>query len=188
MVEKARRLAAYLLEADEADLEPPADDRFAVRGAPDRSITWAELAAAAADPARLPGDLEPGLVSAGRFRQSSSSFPFGAHVAVVEIDIETGAVRLLRHVAVDDCGRILNPMLVDGQVHGGLAQGIAQALFEEVVFDELGNPLSTTLTTYAMPSAAFCTAVDGLRHLGVRHLDLPLSPERVLGAIARAGA
>jgi len=195
-----------------------------VRGAPDRSITWAELAAAAADPARLPGDLEPGLVSAGRFRQSSSSFPFGAHVAVVEIDIETGAVRLLRHVAVDDCGRILNPMLVDGQVHGGLAQGIAQALFEEVVFDELGNPLSTTLTTYAMPSAAefpwFETAhtetptptnplgakgigesacigstpavqnaaVDGLRHLGVRHLDLPLSPERVLGAIARAGA
>ena len=101
-----------------------------------------------------PGDLEPGLVSAGRFRQSSSSFPFGAHVAVVEVDVETGAVRLLRHVAVDDCGRILNPMLVDGQVHGGLAQGIAQALFEEVVLRRAREPVDGTLTTYAMPSAA----------------------------------
>jgi carbon-monoxide dehydrogenase large subunit len=223
VIEKARRLAAHLLEADEADVDPPADGRFAVHGAPDRSITWAELAAAATDPELLPSDLEPGLVSAGRFRQSSSSFPFGAHVAVVEVDIETGAVRLVRHIAVDDCGRILNPMLVDGQVHGGLAQGIAQALFEEVVFDELGNPLSATLTTYGMPSAAefpwFETAhtetptstnplgakgigesacigstpavqnaaVDAVRHLGVRHLDLPLSPERVLDAIAGAG-
>jgi carbon-monoxide dehydrogenase large subunit len=219
VAEKARVLAAHLLEADVADLEPPADGKFSVRGAPDRSITWAELAGAAADPDRLPPGLEPGLVSAGRFRQSSSSFPFGAHVAVVEVDTETGEVRSLRHIAVDDCGRILNPMLVEGQVHGGLAQGIAQALFEEVRFDELGNPMSGTLTTYAMPSAAefpwFETAhtetptptnplgakgvgesacigstpavqnaaVDALRHFGVRHLDLPLSPERVFEAI-----
>jgi carbon-monoxide dehydrogenase large subunit len=222
VVERARRLAAHLLEADEADLDGPSDGRFSVRGAPDRSIAWRELAAAAADPARWPAGLDARLVSAGRFRQPSSSFPFGAHVAVVEVDVETGEVRLVRHVAVDDCGRILNPMLVDGQVHGGLAQGIAQALFEEVVFDELGNPMSGTLTTYGMPSAAdfpwFETAhtetptptnplgakgigesacigstpavqnaaVDALRHLGVRHLDLPLSPERVLEAIGRA--
>jgi carbon-monoxide dehydrogenase large subunit len=223
VLEKARRLAAHLLETDEDDLVGPSRGGFAVRGAPDRSIAWAALAGAAADPARLPRDEEIGLVSAGRFRQRSSSFPFGAHVAVVEVDVETGQLRLVRHIAVDDCGRILNPMLVEGQVHGGLAQGIAQALFEEVRFDELGNPLSGTLTTYGMPSAAefpwFETshtetltptnplgakgigesacigatpavqnaAVDALRHLGVRHLDLPLSPERVLRAINRAG-
>ena len=221
VVEKARRLAAHALEADETDLDGPSDGGFSVRGAPDRSITWAELAAAADDPAGRPPDLEPGLEASGRFRQASSSFPFGAHVAVVEVDVETGEVRLIRHVAVDDCGRILNPMLVDGQVHGGLAQGIAQALFEEVVFDEFGNPMSGTLTTYGMPTAAefpwFETAhtetptptnplgakgigesacigstpavqnaaVDALRHLGVRHLDLPLAPERVLDAIRR---
>lgn len=223
VVEKARGLAAYLLEADVSDLVGPADGGFAVRGAPDRSITWEELALAAADDARRPPSVEPGLVAAGRFRQPSSSFPFGAHVAVVEVDVETGEVRLVRHIAVDDCGRILNPMLVEGQVHGGLAQGIAQALFEEVRFDELGNPLSGTLTTYRMPSAAefpwFETshtetpsptnplgvkgigesacigstpavqnaAVDALRHLGVGHLDLPLSPERVFEAIRQAG-
>ena len=221
VVEKARRLAAHLLEADGSDLVGPADGGFSVRGAPDRSITWGELAAAAADDARRPADTEPALAASGRFRQASSSFPFGAHVAVVEVDVETGEVRLLRHIAVDDCGRILNPMLVEGQVHGGLAQGIAQALFEEVRFDELGNPMTGTLTTYAMPSAAefpwFETshtqtpsptnplgvkgigesacigstpaiqnaAVDALAHLGVRHLDLPLSPERVFEAIRR---
>ncbi len=220
--EKAAELAAHLLEVDRADVGPAEDGRFSVRGAPDRSITWAELATAATDPSRLPPGMEPGLTSAGRFRQPASSFPFGAHVAVVEVDIETGDVRLLRHVAVDDCGRILNPMLVEGQVHGGLAQGIAQALFEEVRFDDQGNPMSGTLTTYAMPSAAefpwFETshtetltptnplgakgvgesacigstpavqnaAVDALRPLGVRHLDLPLSPERVMEAIHRA--
>jgi carbon-monoxide dehydrogenase large subunit len=180
------------------------------------------LAGVATDPARIPAGMQPGLVSAGRFRQPSSSFPFGAHVSVVEVDTETGEVRALRHIAVDDCGRILNPMLVEGQVHGGLAQGIAQALFEEVRFDELGNPMSGTLTSYAMPSAvefprfetahtetptptnplgakgvgeSACigstpavqnAAVDALRHLGVRHLDLPLSPERVFRAIRRA--
>ncbi|MEO8476750.1 MAG: xanthine dehydrogenase family protein molybdopterin-binding subunit [Actinomycetota bacterium] len=220
--EKAAELAAHLLETDRADIGPPQDGRFSVRGAPARSITWAELATAASDLSRLPPGMQPGLVSAGQFRQPASSFPFGTHVAVVEVDIETGDVRLMRHVAVDDCGRILNPMLVQGQVHGGLAQGIAQALFEEVRFDEQGNPMSGTLTTYAMPSAAefpsFQTAhtetltptnplgakgvgesacigstpavqnaaVDALRPLGVRHLDLPLSPERVMEAIHRA--
>ena len=222
VVEKARRLAAHLLETDLEDVGPPADGRFRVRGAPDRSVTWAEVAIADAS-SPIPG-MEPGLSSSGRFRQASSSFPFGAHVSVVEVDVETGSVRLVRHVAVDDCGRILNPMLVEGQVHGGLAQGIAQALFEEVRYDDQGNPSSGTLTSYALPSAAefpwfesahtetpsptnplgakgigesACigstpavqnAAVDALRHLGVRHLDLPLSPERVLKAIRRARA
>ena len=134
-------LAAHLLEADEADVEPPAEGRF--RGARARPTarspgpSWRRRA----DPRGLPAGMEPGLASAGRFRRASSSFPFGAHVAVVEVDTETGDVRLVRHVAVDDCGRILNPMLVEGQVHGGLAQGIAQALYEEVRYDELGNPI-----------------------------------------------
>ncbi len=141
---------------------------------------------------------------------------------MVEVDLETGDARLLRHIAVDDCGRILNPMLVEGQVHGGLAQGIAQALFEEVVYDELGTPLTSNLATYLMPSAAelpwFETAhtetptplnplgakgigesatvgstpaaqnavIDAVSHLGVRHIDLPLGPERVLRAIRDA--
>jgi carbon-monoxide dehydrogenase large subunit len=218
VVETARGIAARLLEVDASDLEPPSDGRFGVRGAPDRSVTWAEVAAA--HDAGSPSTER--LASAGRFRQTSSSFPFGAHVAVVEVDVETGEVRLVRHVAVDDCGRVLNPMLVEGQVHGGLAQGIAQALFEEVVYDGSGNPSNGTLTTYGVPSAAefprFETArtetptptnplgakgigesacigstpavqnaaVDAIRHLGVRHLDLPLSPERVLDAIRRA--
>lgn len=150
---KARSLAAHLLEADEADLERRGGG-FAVRGVPGRAIGLGELAAAGSDPARLPDGWEPGLRAEGVYREPGSTFPFGTHVAVVEVDTETGEVRLARHVAVDDCGRVLNPALVDGQVHGGLAQGIAQALFEEVRYDGEGNPITGTLTAYAMPSAA----------------------------------
>ena len=145
VVAKARALASHLLEVDEADLTEPADGRFEVTGAPERAITWGELAVAANDPSRLPDGMTPGLVAAGSFRELESTFPFGAHVSVVEVDTQTGDVRPVRHVAVDDCGRILNPMLVDGQVHGGLGQGIAQALYEEFVYDETGNPVSGTL-------------------------------------------
>jgi carbon-monoxide dehydrogenase large subunit len=221
VLEKARRLASHVLEVDEADLEF-ADGRVRVAGAPERAIGWGELAELAADPTRLPDGVDLGLASSGVFRELGSTFPFGAHVAVVEVDTETGDVRLARHVAVDDCGRILNPMLVDGQVHGGLAQGIAQALYEEFVHDELGNPLTATFTGYAIPSAAELpsfelahtetptphnplgakgigeaatigstpavqnAAIDALAHLGIRHLDLPLSPERVWRAIRDA--
>ena len=221
VADKAARIAAFLLETDVADVDA-ADGRFSVTGAPDRSVSWAEVAAAADDPARLPANLEPGLKSSGTYREPDSTFPFGTHVAVVEVDTETGDVQLIRHIAVDDCGRILNPLLVEGQVHGGLAQGIAQALYEEVRYDEGGNPITGNLTTYAMPSAAefpwFETAhtetptpvnplgvkgigesatigstpavqnaaVDALSHLGVRHLDLPLSPERVWAALRTA--
>jgi carbon-monoxide dehydrogenase large subunit len=172
--------------------------------------------------AASPDGRGPGLAAQGMFREHGSTFPFGAHVSVVEVDLETGDVRPIRHVAVDDCGRILNPMLVDGQVHGGLAQGIAQALYEEVRYDELGNPMTSTFTTYLLPSAAelpsfetFHTetptplnplgakgigesatigstpavqnaVVDALSHLGLRHLDLPLSPERVWEAVRTA--
>ncbi|MGQ0669636.1 MAG: xanthine dehydrogenase family protein molybdopterin-binding subunit [Actinomycetota bacterium] len=222
VLEKARRLAAHLLEAAVEDVVPMENGRIGVAGAPESALTWAELARGAADPARLPTGMEPGLSASVAFTQRDFTFPFGAHVAVVEVDIETGDARLIRHVAVDDCGRILNPMLVAGQVHGGLAQGIAQALYEAVEYDEAGTPLTSNLATYAMPSAAelprFETAhtetptplnplgakgigesatigstpavqsavVDALSHLGVRHIDMPLSPERVWRAIREA--
>jgi carbon-monoxide dehydrogenase large subunit len=222
VVDRARRIASHLLEVDPSDLGAFEGGRIAVAGAPDRSLSWAELAEVASDPSRLPEGVEPGLASAGSFREAESTFPFGAHVAVVEVDIETGEVRLVRHVAVDDCGRILNPLLVDGQVHGGLGQGIAQALYEEVRYDESANPVTGTFVSYAMPSAAEFpwfelshtetptplnplgakgigesatigstpavqnAAVDALTHLGVRHLDLPLSPERIWQAIRDA--
>jgi aerobic carbon-monoxide dehydrogenase large subunit len=224
VLEKAKRLAAHLLEAAYADVSVHDDGRIGVTGAPEVALSWSELAIAAADPERLPDGLDPGLAASGKFKQRDSTFPFGAHVAVVDVDTETGAVRLMRHIAVDDCGRILNPMLVDGQVHGGLAQGIAQALYEGVEYDENGTPLTSNLTSYLMPSAAdlpsfenFHTetptdlnplgakgigesatvgstpavqnaVIDALSHLGVRHIDMPLAPERVWRAIRDASS
>jgi carbon-monoxide dehydrogenase large subunit len=223
VLEKARRIAARALEVSEEDVVVHDGRGLGVAGAPDAAVAWTELARLAAGDGLPTGD-EPGLSSSGKFTQRSATFPFGAHVSVVEVDIETGEARLLEHVAVDDCGRILNPALVDGQVHGGLAQGVAQALFEGVEYDELGTPLTGTLATYCMPSAAelptFRTAhtetptpqnplgakgigeaatigstpavqnavVDALSHLGVRHVDMPLSPERVWRAIRSARA
>ena len=217
IVARARGVAASALEVDEADVVLD-EAGFHPAGAPDRAVSWAEVARRSAS---LP-DGEAGLAAAGMFREPGSTFPFGAHVAVVEVDTQTGDVRPLRHVAVDDCGRILNPMLVDGQVHGGIAQGLAQALFEEVLYDELGNPLTSTFTSYLMPSATELPAfeifhtetptplnplgakgigesatigstpaiqnavVDALSHLGVRHLDLPLSPERIWTSVRTA--
>jgi carbon-monoxide dehydrogenase large subunit len=201
---RARKLAGHLLEIHEDD---------AVAGVPDRAVSWAQLGEAASDGTSLPDGWEPGLASAGIFRERGSTYPFGAHVSVVEVDSSTGDARVVRHVAVDDCGRILNPLLVDGQVHGGLAQGMGQALFEEVLYDELGNPLSGIPSAAELPGyeldhtqtstplnplgakgigeaatigstpAVQNAVVDALSHLGVRHLDMPLTPERVLSAI-----
>jgi carbon-monoxide dehydrogenase large subunit len=215
---KARAIAAHLLEVSVDDVVAT-DSGLGVAGSPESAVSWPELAAAAADPARLPEGMEPGLRLEARPFQREYTYPFGAHIAVVEVDEETGDVRLVRHVAVDDCGRILNPMLVEGQVHGGLAQGIAQALFEELIYDEHGNPLTSNLATYGMPAASELpsfergvmetptpvnplgakgigesatigstpavvnAAVDALSDLGVRHLDPPLTPERVWRAI-----
>jgi carbon-monoxide dehydrogenase large subunit len=217
---RARQIAAHLLEASPADVVV-GDGGLHVAGVPDRPISWAELAAASRDPARLPEGLEPGpLRHEGDFDGGNSTFPFGAHVSVVEVDTETGGVRMRRHIAVDDCGRILNPLLVNGQQHGGIAQGAAQALFEWVQYDESGNPLTTTLVDYLVPAASELPSfevsntetasprnplgakgigesgtigstpaihnavVDALSHLGVTHLDMPCTPERVWRAIA----
>jgi carbon-monoxide dehydrogenase large subunit len=218
VLERARRVAADLLEVS-ADDVVVRDGGLGVAGVPDASVSWADVVARAeGDPSGEP------LVAEARPFQTEYTYPFGAHVAVVEVDVETGDVRLLRHVAVDDCGRILNPMLVEGQVHGGLGQGIAQALFEEVPYDEQGVPLASDLVTYAIPAASELpafergvletptplnplgakgigesaaigstpavvnAAVDALSHLGVRHLDPPLTPERVWRAIRDAAS
>jgi carbon-monoxide dehydrogenase large subunit len=215
VVEQGREIAARLLEADPADVVLE-EGRFHVAGTPALSRGWAEIATVAADERGEP------LAGEGDFTQDGGTFPSGAHIAVVEVDVETGAVQLVRFVAVDDAGRIVNPLLAEGQVHGGIGQGVAQALLEEVVYDADGNPLTTNLADYAFISAAelpsFETVhvetpsprnelgakgigesgtigstpavqnavVDALAHLGVRHVSLPCTPERVWRAIQEA--
>jgi aerobic carbon-monoxide dehydrogenase large subunit len=221
LLDMARRLAAHLLQTSESDVRR-FDGRIGIGEAPELSLSWGELAAAAADPSSLPPGMRAGLRAQADFEMEDSTYPFGAHVAVVEVDTETGKVNLIRHIAVDDCGRRINPMLVEGQIHGGIAQGAAQALFESFVYDELGNPLTSSLATYAMPSAAEFSAfvtvsletptdrnplgakgvgeggtigagpavhnavIDALSHLGVRHIDMPVSPDRIWMAIRDA--
>ncbi|HEV2371062.1 MAG TPA: xanthine dehydrogenase family protein molybdopterin-binding subunit [Streptosporangiaceae bacterium] len=210
--EKARRLAADMIEASEADLElDTARGAWQVRGDPASGLSWAEVAR------RVGGE---GLSADVRFTTSQATFPFGAHVAVVEVDTETGKVRLVRHVSVDDAGRIINPVLAEGQRHGGIAQGVAQALLEEVRYDADGNPQTATLADYAAITAAelpsfellsmetpttvnplgakgigeagtigagpaVCNAViDAVSHLGIRHIDMPATPQHVWAAIS----
>jgi aerobic carbon-monoxide dehydrogenase large subunit len=217
VVGKAKSLAADLLEADVADIVLDKVDRlFHVAGTPAISRGWGELAQAALDRDGAPLMAEVDLASPG------ATFPFGTHVAVVEVDTDTGAVEIMRHIAVDDAGRILNPLLAEGQVHGGIAQGAAQALLEEFAYDAAGNPLTANFADYSIISAAelpsFETAftetptprnplgakgigesgtigstpavhnavVDAVAHLGVRHIDMPTTPERVWQAIQAA--
>jgi carbon-monoxide dehydrogenase large subunit len=222
VLEKAKQLAAHLLEADVDDIVLHDGGRVGVAGVPARALSWAELASAAHDPSRRPEGFEARLFAELDFNQGEASYPFGAHIAVVELDTETGRVELVRHVSVDDCGRVLNPMLVAGQQHGGIAQGAAQALFESVVYDEDGNPLTGNFMDYAFPSAAELPSfeanstetptplnplgakgigeagtigstpavqnavVDALSMFGIRHLDMPLTAERVWRAIEDA--
>lgn len=221
LVEQARRRAADMLEADAADVRLDlVEGRFHVAGAPSApSVTWADVAAAMS----RHGSDDDALRCEADFSGEGPTFPFGAYVAVVEVDTETGKVRLDRMVTVDDAGTILNPLLALGQVHGAVAQGIAQGMFEEFVYDQEGNPLTSTLADYAFPSAGDLPSfecllmetpspnnpmgfkgiaesgtiggppavqnaiVDALAHLGIRHLDLPITPERVWRAIAAAG-
>ena len=222
LIERGKEIAAHLLEASTDDIEQVAEGGFGVRGVADRMVTWAQVATAAEDGSGADDGKAAPLMEELDFKQGGSSFPFGSHIAVVEVDLDTGMVRQRVHVAVDDAGRILNPMLVTGQQHGGIAQGIAQALYERVTFDEDGNPTSGNLASYVIPSAAdLCSfevsntetptplnpigakgigesgtigstpavhnaVVDALSHLGVRHIDMPLTPETVWRAIAGA--
>jgi carbon-monoxide dehydrogenase large subunit len=140
LVEKAKQEAARRLEASLEDVVQLPDGRFGVKGVPSTALGWGDLAADSA------------LVAETDFEQDDQTFPFGCHIAVVEVDVETGAAHLVRHIAVDDCGTVLNQMLVEGQIHGGVAQGVAQALYEEFVYDADGNPLTTSLVDYAIPT------------------------------------
>jgi aerobic carbon-monoxide dehydrogenase large subunit len=148
---KARKIAAHQLEVAEDDLEYEGG-RFTVKGT-DKSMTVTDAALSAWTAHDLPEGLEPGLEDTAVYDPPNFSWPTGCHIAVVEIDTETGAVDLTRYVAVDDVGTVINPMIVDGQVHGGIAQGVAQALYEEAVYDEEGNLLTGSMTNYLVPSA-----------------------------------
>ena len=219
LVERARSFAADALEAAPADVVLDLERaEFHVAGAPAAaSVGWEQVAEQVAA-----GEDEQVLRCETDFAGEGPTFPFGAYVAVVEVDRATGLVDLVRIVTVDDAGTILNPMLALGQVHGGLAQGIAQALYEEFVYDEMGNPLTANFADYGLPTAADLplfestltetpspnnplgfkgiaesgtiggppavqnAVVDALSHLGVRHLDMPLSPQRVWTAISAA--
>ena len=150
--EKARKIAAHLLEAAEADIVYE-DGKAFVKGTPSKAVTIQEITGAAFQPHRLPPDMEGGMEATTFFNPPNFVWPFGAHVALVEIDGETGATRVVRYVAVDDCGTRINPMVVDGQLHGGIAQGIGQALYEEAVYDESGQLRTGTLVDYMIPTA-----------------------------------
>jgi carbon-monoxide dehydrogenase large subunit len=153
VLDKARTIAAHQLEAAEEDLEY-VDGAFTVRGTPSRSMPIGEIAFGAFTAHDLPDGMEPGLSESVTWDPPNFTFPFGTHVCVVEVDEETGAVEILRYVAVDDCGNQINPLVVEGQLHGGIAQGIAQALYEDAVYDADGNLQTTTFTDYLVPSAA----------------------------------
>ena len=150
--DKAKQIAAHMLEAAVEDIEIE-DGTYRVRGVPTRSVTLADVAGLAYS-GSLPDEIDAGLESTDFFRPSGTTFPFGTHVAVVEVFPDTGEITFLRYIAVDDCGKIISPMLVTGQVHGGLAQGIGQALFEEMHYDESGELISGTLNDYVVPRAS----------------------------------
>jgi aerobic carbon-monoxide dehydrogenase large subunit len=219
--DKAAKIAAHMLEAAEGDLSFD-QGRFAVRGSPARSKTIQEVTLQAYLAWNLPAGVEPSLEASAYYDPSNFTFPFGTHVAVVKVDADTGEVELRRYVAVDDCGRVINPLIVDGQVHGGLVQGIAQALHEGAAYAENGQLLTGSMADYAVPRArmfprfvtdrtvtpsphnpigvkgvgetgtiastpAVVNAVlDALRPLGVTHLDMPLTPQRIWTAIHNA--
>jgi len=220
MVDQAKTLAAQSLEADVADIVVDTSaGTVGVAGVPAQALTWVELASQAESKGNpLRGEFD--------FSQRDATYPFGAHISVVEVDSETGYTRLIRHVAVDDCGNVINPLLVEGQQHGGIAAGVGQALFEEVRYDTDGNPVTSNLADYGIPTAAELPSlevastetptplnplgakgigeaatvgstpavqnavVDACAHLGVRHIDLPCTPERVWRALtdARSGS
>ena len=150
--EKGKKIAAHLLEANEADLDY-ADGKFSVKGSPGRNKTFQDVALMAYLAHNLPKGLEPGLEATSFWDPANFVFPFGAHVAVVEVDPDTGYVKLKRYVAVDDVGRVINPMIVDGMVHGGIAQGVAQALWEYASYDEGGQLVTGSMMDYALPKA-----------------------------------
>lgn len=162
---KARMLASYLLEAADSDLEL-ADGKFTVVGT-DKSITLGELATAANDPSKLPEGIEPGLEAKEMYKPAASTYPNGTHVCEVEVDPDTGRVKLIQFTVVDDFGEVVNPTLLEGQVHGGVAQGVGQALYERTVYDDNGQLLTGSLVDYCVP-----------RSIDVPPVSFSMSPTR----------
>jgi carbon-monoxide dehydrogenase large subunit len=220
--EKGKLIAAHLLEAAADDVDF-ADGKFFVKGSPNKFKTIQDIALMANVAWNMPAGVEPGLEASAFYDPPNFVYPFGTHLSVVEIDADTGEIRLKRYIAVDDCGRVINPMIVDGQVHGGIAQGVAQALWEGAVYDENGQLLTGSMMDYAVPKADFfpkfeldrtetpsphnplgvkgigetgtiastvCVynaVMDALAPFGIKHLDMPLTPERVWKAIHQNG-
>jgi carbon-monoxide dehydrogenase large subunit len=153
VADKAKAIVAHELEADVADIELR-DGKFIVRGSPEKGRALAEVAAAAYVPENLPEGMEPGLDEQSFYDPENFVFPFGAHACVVDVDAETGKVEIVRYVAVDDCGPAINPMLIDGQVHGGITHGVGQALYEQVVYDADGQLVTGSFVDYALATAA----------------------------------
>jgi len=219
--EKSKVIAAHLLEAAVEDIEY-SDGKFFVKGTPSKAKTIQDIALMANVAWNYPKGLEPGLEASAFFDPPNFVYPFGAHIAVVEVDPDTGAVTLERYIAVDDCGRVINPMIVEGQIHGGIVQGIGQALWEAAVYDDNAQLLTGSMMDYALPKAdafpnfelgmtetptnvnplgvkgigetgtiastpaVYNAVMDALAPLGVKKVDMPLSPERVWRAIQQA--
>ena len=216
--EKARLLAAHLLEAAESDVEY-ADGNFFVKGSPDQSKGIAEIATMANVAWNMPEGMEPGLEASAFYDPPNFVYPFGTHVAVVEVDKDNGNIVIKRYVAGDDCGPQINPMIVEGQIHGGVVQGWGQTLWEGAVYDDNGQLVTGSMLDYALPRAhmlpqietlstvtpsphnplgvkgvgetgtiastvtVYNAVIDALRPLGVTHIDMPLTPEKVWQAI-----
>jgi carbon-monoxide dehydrogenase large subunit len=216
--DKATRIAAHLLEAAIEDVEY-VDGQFRVKGVPDRSKSWFDVSLQAHLCHNMPEGVEPGLEASHFYDPANFVYPFGTHIAVVEVDADTGRTKLRRYVAVDDCGTQINPLIVEGQIHGGIAHGMGQALLEEGGYDDQGQLTTGSFLEYAMPraddmpsieldhtvtpsphnplgvkgigeagtiasTAAVANAViDALKPFGVKHVDIPLTPEKVWRAI-----
>lgn len=178
---KMKKIAAHLLEASEDDIEHEGGV-FRIKGAPDKSKTFFDIALMAHLAHNYPADLEPGLEATAFYDPKNFVYPFGTHIAVVEIDTDTGHVKLRGYGSVDDCGPLINPLIAEGQVHGGVAQGMGQALLEEAAYDEDGNLLAGTYMEYAMPRA------DDVPFIQHGHTVTP-SPHNPLGVkgIGEAG-
>jgi carbon-monoxide dehydrogenase large subunit len=219
--DKAKKIAAYLLEVSEEDLEWE-PGKFFVKGAPQKAKTIQEIAFAAYT--NHPPGMEAGLEAVDYYDPPNLTFPFGSYICVVDVDRGTGMVKIRRFMAVDDCGNIINPMIVEGQIHGGLTMGMAPALLEEISYDELGNVSGGSFMDYLVPTAMETPAwetgktvtpcphhplgakgvgesatvgappaianavVDALAHLGVRHIDIPITPEKVWNILREKGA
>ena len=218
--DKAKKIAAHLLEAADVDMEYE-QGKFFVKGSPDKSKTIQEVAFAAYT--NHPQGMEAGLEAVSYYDPPNLTFPFGSYICVVDIDNQTGEVKIRRFMAVDDCGNIINPMIVEGQIHGGLTQGLAPALFEEIVYDDQGNCITGSFMDYLLPTAVetpnwetdkTCTpsphhplgakgvgesatvgappaivnaVVDALSHLGVKHMEIPITPYKVWKVLKENG-